>query len=261
MSGFARLWAAIAGVLAIFLGVVVTQLFTGFQPVEAAAPAQQATVDVTLTEFAVEPAELVAPARVPITLTVAEGGEATQVANAEGHGGHDGAHCDMDPAEMAALHNKSVEEFPAATEGKGNQPLAPVVEADGTKLFELTASEIEWEVAPGEVVEAMAYNGTVPGPRLDVDLGDKVRIVLHDELSEPTGLHLHGLPQRVVARDGYPLDSPYTADTILVAPGERIDVLIEATDLGAWAWHCHVLNHAEGADGMFGMVTAVVVEP
>ncbi len=29
---------------------------------------------------------------------------------------------------------------------------------------------------------------------------------------------------------------------------------------GVWAWHCHILNHAEGPTGMFGMVTALIVE-
>jgi hypothetical protein len=27
-----------------------------------------------------------------------------------------------------------------------------------------------------------------------------------------------------------------------------------------WAWHCHILNHAETSTGMFGMVTALIVE-
>ncbi len=45
-----------------------------------------------------------------------------------------------------------------------------------------------------------------------------------------------------------------------MAPGERIDVLIRVTEPGVWAYHCHILNHAEGADGMFGMVTALVAE-
>ncbi|MDQ2935325.1 MAG: multicopper oxidase domain-containing protein [Chloroflexota bacterium] len=39
----------------------------------------------------------------------------------------------------------------------------------------------------------------------------------------------------------------------------RIDVLIEASELGVWAFHCHILTHAEGPDGMFGMVTALIV--
>ena len=29
---------------------------------------------------------------------------------------------------------------------------------------------------------------------------------------------------------------------------------------GTWVWHCHILNHVESADGMFGMVTALVVQ-
>ena len=43
-------------------------------------------------------------------------------------------------------------------------------------------------------------------------------------------------------------------------PGERWDVIIDCEDPGAWAFHCHILPHAEGHDGMFGMVTALVVQ-
>src|SRR5688500_569799 len=53
--------------------------------------------------------------------------------------------------------------FPAETEGLGNQVLKPEIQADGTLQWELTASVIEWETEPGKVVEAYAYNGTVPG--------------------------------------------------------------------------------------------------
>jgi FtsP/CotA-like multicopper oxidase with cupredoxin domain len=49
-------------------------------------------------------------------------------------------------------------------------------------------------------------------------------------------------------------------DTIDVAPGNRYDVLVEATEEGLWAFHCHVLTHAESAQGMFGLVTVMVVE-
>jgi len=73
--------------------------------------------------------------------------------------------------------------------------------------------------------------------------------------------HLHGMPMRVVARDGYPLGSAaYTCDTLGVSPGERYDVVIRCDAPGAWAFHCHILQHAEGQDGMFGMVTALVVQ-
>jgi manganese oxidase len=73
--------------------------------------------------------------------------------------------------------------------------------------------------------------------------------------------HLHGMPMRVIARDGYPLGTAeFTADTLGVNPGERYDVLIDCRNLGAWAFHCHILPHAEGIHGMYGMVTALVVQ-
>ena len=72
-------------------------------------------------------------------------------------------------------------------------------------------------------------------------------------------MHLHGLAQLVIAKDGYALPAPYQADTVTVAPGERYTVLVHATSPGTWAWHCHILPHAERDDGMFGMVTAMVV--
>jgi len=73
-------------------------------------------------------------------------------------------------------------------------------------------------------------------------------------------MHLHGMGQLVVAKDGFPLAQPYEADTIMVGPGERYSVLVHATEVGTWAWHCHILTHAERADGMFGMVTALIVK-
>lgn len=73
-------------------------------------------------------------------------------------------------------------------------------------------------------------------------------------------MHLHGFPQLVVAKDGFPLDEPYWVDTLNVAPGERLSVLVNATEPGTWVWHCHILNHVESETGMFGMVTAVIVE-
>jgi manganese oxidase len=288
------------------------------------------------------------------------------------------AHGDMTAAEMAAAM-EDLRGFPAETEGRGNQPLEPTMDGD-VKVFELTASELDWEVEPGVTRPAMAFNEQIPGPRIDVDLGDRVRIVLHNEMSMPTALHLHGLvlpndqdgvpgitqpsimpgesfayeltvrnagshmyhshfdaaeqvpggllgafivhgpdepevdhdlvmilndgplgytlngkgfpateplvmqqgetarvrymneglqihpmhthgmAQRVIAKDGYPLPAPHLEDNVLVSPGDRVDVIIEPEEPGVWAWHCHILTHAETPEGMFGMVTAIVVE-
>ena len=274
------------------------------------------------------------------------------------------------------------------TKGVGAQLLAPTVQADGTKQFDLTAKITDWEVEPGKTVKAWTYNGTVPGPTIKVQSGDKVRIVLDNQLPQsttihfhgilvpnamdgvpdvtqppvrpgkkftyefvaqgpavgmyhshdyaltqvPDGLagafvvgdepipagygpvtqevpmmlndagaigfslngksfpatapviaragetvevhymnegqqihpmHLHGIRQLVIAKDGNAVPQPYLADTVDVAPGERYTVLIKPTaeQAGVWAWHCHILSHAELENGMmFGMVTAFIVQ-
>lgn len=72
-------------------------------------------------------------------------------------------------------------------------------------------------------------------------------------------MHLHRQPHIVIAKDGFALKSPYQVDTLWVAPGERYTVLIKASEVGTWAFHCHILNHAESDTGLIGMVTAMVV--
>ena len=74
-------------------------------------------------------------------------------------------------------------------------------------------------------------------------------------------MHLHGMPQLVIAKDGYLAARRHTWRTpCWWRPASAIDVLVDATELGVWAFHCHILTHAEGPDGMFGMVTALIVE-
>jgi FtsP/CotA-like multicopper oxidase with cupredoxin domain len=280
--------------------------------------------------------------------------------------------------------------FPAKTEGKGGTLLEPTVLADGTKQYDITAEIVDWEVEPGKLVKAWTYNGVVPAPEIRVNVGDKVKVVLTNNLPESTDIHFHGIrvPNQmdgvdpynqkavepgetfvyefealepavgiyhshhnaqaqvpngmfggffigempipdylqekgytqvdkqvtmvlndagtiglslngksfpatepytlrkgqvmevtylneglmahpmhlhqpvgwIIAKDGVPLDFPMPGDTINIAPGERYTVLYKAVDQGVWAWHCHILNHAEGPTGMFGMVTALIVE-
>jgi FtsP/CotA-like multicopper oxidase with cupredoxin domain len=91
-------------------------------------------------------------------------------------------------------------------------------------------------------------------------LGDKIRIRYMNEGLMIHPMHLHGIPQLVFAKDGFYLPAPYMVDTLNIAPGERYDVLVDCTEPGLWAFHCHILNHAESRNGMFGMVTVLVVE-
>lgn len=313
------------------------------------------------------------------------------------HASHGSEMSEEDANRLNDLMMASMLEFPAETEGVGNQKLEPVsIDPDGTKVFELEASIIEWEVEPGKVVEAWAYNGQVPAPWIDLEVGDNVRFLVtnntplgtdvhwhgitvpneqdgvapytqeliengetytyefqvveemvgmyhahaHSQVSVPNGMfgvftvgdvdlptgrtindvtipedieisqelpmvlndagvigyslngksfpatapivvdqgdwvlihylneglqvhpmHLHGFRQLVVAKDGMPLAEPYWMDTLSVAPGERYTVLVQATEPGTWVYHCHILTHVEQEERMFGMVTAMVVNP
>lgn len=94
---------------------------------------------------------------------------------------------------------------------------------------------------------------------LVLDQGDWASVTYYNEGLQIHPMHLHQFPQLVYAKDGIPLDQPYYADTINVAPGERYSVLFRADDAGVWVWHCHILTHVERQDGMFGMVTAIIV--
>src|SRR5690349_22388835 len=64
---------------------------------------------------------------------------------------------------MDKMHEAGIKAFPAKTTGKGNQVLKPRIEK-GVKIFDITAKKIRWETAPGQTVEAWAYNEQVPGP-------------------------------------------------------------------------------------------------
>ena len=78
----------------------------------------------------------------------------------------------------------------------------------------------------------------------------------HDDapVAHPRVPHEHRGPRRCASSGR----RPSRADTLGVNPGERWDAIIDCDRPGVWAFHCHILPHVEGADGMFGMVTALV---
>src|SRR3989338_361771 len=98
----------------------------------------------------------------------------------------------MSYEEMDKAHEAGGKAFPAKTEVMGGQIIEPTI-IDGVKVFELTAKQIKWEVSPGKFVDSYAYNGQVPGPEIRVKQGDKVKVVLKNELPESTSIHFHGV--------------------------------------------------------------------
>ncbi len=111
----------------------------------------------------------------------------------------------------------------------------------------------------GFTINGHGFPAVVP---VVVAIGETVRVRFMNEGLMMHPWHLHGTTMEVVERDGWPLGSAaFKCDTLGVNPGERFDVLIRPTSLGVWAFHCHILSHAEGPAGMFGMVNTMIVVP
>ena len=64
---------------------------------------------------------------------------------------------------------------------------------NGVKVFHLVAEPVKQEILPGTVLDVWGYNGSAPGPTIQVNRGDRVRIVVDNHLPEPTSMHWHGL--------------------------------------------------------------------
>lgn len=68
-------------------------------------------------------------------------------------------------------------------------------------------------------------------------------------------MHLHGQFFKVLSRNGEPSAENFFRDTVLIYPNETVDIGLVPLDVGEWASHCHVLEHAEA-----GMMTTVLVK-
>ena len=69
---------------------------------------------------------------------------------------------------------------------------SPLMSQGGALDFSLAAQAGRLSLA-GRRAALYGYNGSVPGPRLEIRPGDQVRIRFANRLSEPTNLHFHGL--------------------------------------------------------------------
>ena len=100
-------------------------------------------------------------------------------------------------------------------EGQFETEVAPDLDpTDDVVEVELEAKASEVELAPGHRVRMWTYNGSLPGPRIEANVGDTVRVRFRNSLPEETTIHWHGL--RVPsAMDVVPrVQSP-------IAPGEE----------------------------------------
>lgn len=128
--------------------------------------------------------------------------------------------------------------------GKGGQTLAFTKDGD-TKVFELTAQAVNWPILEDVVAAAWTYNGTVPGPMIRVTEGDKVRVIVKNDLPDPTTIHWHGIAVPN-AMDGIP---GVTQDPIL--PGESFTYEFTASPAGTYMYHSHFDGDIQVGAGLY----------
>jgi FtsP/CotA-like multicopper oxidase with cupredoxin domain len=124
-------------------------------------------------------------------------------------------------------------------------------EMDGAvKVFKLVAEPVKGKIAPFKIIEAWGYNGSLPGPTIQVQQGDRVRIVFENKLPEATSIHWHGL-EVPIEQDGVPWISQKP-----IAPGEKYVYEFTVHQEGTFFYHSH------GAmQEMMGMIGFFVAHP
>lgn len=119
----------------------------------------------------------------------------------------------------------------------------------GTVEVNLVAGPARLALLPGHVTNAYAYNGSVPGPTLEVHEGDHVVIHFRNDLPEPTTIHWHGL-HIPADMDGSPLRP--------IGAGKQYDYIftIPRGTAGTYWYHPHpdVRTGYQMAMGLFGAI-------
>ncbi|HEX9002877.1 MAG TPA: multicopper oxidase domain-containing protein [Blastocatellia bacterium] len=162
---------------------------------------------------------------------------------------------DHDHAKMMAEQAKQ----PAGQYVPVQTPDLPKLEytMDGNvKVFNLRAEVVHCEImpkthmGPARKMWAWGYNGSVPGPMIEVVEGDRVRIIFENKLPEATTVHWHGL-EIPIEMDG----TPYISQP-MVEPGGVFIYEFTVNQHGTFFYHSH------GAmQEMLGMIGMFVIHP
>lgn len=129
-------------------------------------------------------------------------------------------------------------------------PQLPWRMVDGAKEFRLIAEPVTQELIPGKVVNLWGYNGSAPGPTIQIDQGDRVRIILENHLPEPTSMHWHGF-EIPMDMDGAPGSSQDP-----IPSGGRFVYEFTLHQAGTFFYHSHMAMQE-----MMGMIGAFVMHP
>jgi FtsP/CotA-like multicopper oxidase with cupredoxin domain len=145
---------------------------------------------------------------------------------------------------------------PVPVEMPDGPPKLPWKLVNGAKEFHLTAEHLKKEVLPDVWIDVWGYNGSMPGPMIEAVEGDKVRIIIHNKLPEPTIMHWHGLevPNLMDGVEGL-IQEP-------IKPGESYAYEFTLKQNGTFFYHSHVaMQQGMGMVGLFIIHPKVVHNP
>jgi len=121
---------------------------------------------------------------------------------------------------------------------------------NGAKEFHIVAQAVSREFLPGYRMNVYGYNGSMPGPMMEINQGDRIRIIVTNELPEPTNFHMHGF-EMPVQYDGA---AEMTQNPI--GPGKTFKYEFDVHEHGTFFYHSHVAMQEA-----MGMVGPIVVHP
>jgi len=116
---------------------------------------------------------------------------------------------------------------------------------ENTVHVQLEAAETRWEIAPGHVVSGYGFNGQVPGPTIEADVGDTLVVELTNALPEPTSIHWHGLCVPADMDGTELVQQP-------VQPGETFQYRFVLPDAGTFWYHPHTNETVQLEKGLYG---------
>ncbi len=136
---------------------------------------------------------------------------------------------------------------PVVTTDVGDLPY----EMDGdVKVFRLTAHVFKQQIAPQKTIDVWGFNGSAPGPTIQVTQGDKVRVIFKNELPEASSIHWHGFEDQI-GNDGMPGISQAP-----VKPGETFVYNFVIRQEGTFFYHSHMAMQE-----MAGMLGGFIMHP
>jgi FtsP/CotA-like multicopper oxidase with cupredoxin domain len=152
--------------------------------------------------------------------------------------------------DMAAVDPSAVS-YRAPVDARGDQPLEARIEG-GVKIYNLETSEIEWHILPYQPVLAYAFNRQIPGPRITLTEGDRVRFNVTNHLPFPTTVHWHGL----IVPNG--MDGPADITQKPISVGATFSYEFTVTQAGTFFYLSHDDVDRQQALGLYG---ALIVQP